>query len=499
MREVSPNPFCTPDPASYFKSLFQNILPASPCFSIFCPCPAMPWNRKSFGLNILEERDIKKLRYLPSPQNPGGRSPAAPNARSSARPAFTIVPSSNSLPISVTPCGTRRGGEKVGSGWLGSGAQSLRAFPTSTNPARSTSAGCPVKLVMVNISSRSEGTSSRSTSENSRAISSATLRRNRPACTKSTAERNRACRKIFGHASGTCALSSLSPPLSVSSSKAAAPSANKIRLSESYGQSGIDTSTGTIPTLRTTSTAARSTAVAGFSFIHLEKCPTRKPATLAPASKSSRLGTLARSPASGPEIACSTSIASSTLRVIGPSLSSDQHSVIAPVRATRPKVGRSPVVPHRIDGLTMLPSVSLPIAKPTNAAAVAAPGPALDPDDASSSSHGFIVCPPNQISFSASAPKLSLATSTAPAACSRFTTAASSVGTRLRNGSAPYVVAMPAVSSKSLPPQGMPCSGPRYFPAVISSSACFACFSANSRVSVITQCSLGSNSSSRFR
>jgi hypothetical protein len=43
----------------------------------------------------------------------------------------------------------------------------------------------------------------------------------------------------------------------------------------------------------------------------------------------------------GPVIACSTSIASSTLRVIGPSLSSDQQSVIAPVRGTRPNVGRS--------------------------------------------------------------------------------------------------------------------------------------------------------------
>src|SRR5580704_15088056 len=36
------------------------------------------------------------------------------------------------------------------------------------------------------------------------------------------------------------------------------------------------------------------------------------------------------------EIACSTSIASSTERVIGPSLSSDQQSVMAPVRGTRP-------------------------------------------------------------------------------------------------------------------------------------------------------------------
>ena len=56
----------------------------------------------------------------------------------------------------------------------------------------------------------------------------------------------------------------------------------------------------------------------------------------------------------------------------------------------------------------MLPPVSLPMAKPTNPAAVAAPGPALEPDDPSSSNHGFMVWPPNQMSFSASAPKTQL-------------------------------------------------------------------------------------------
>src|ERR1700746_429494 len=146
------------------------------------------------------------------------------------------------------------------------------------------------------------------------------------------------------------------------------------------------------------------------------------------------------SPASGPVIACNTSIASSTDRVIGPSLSSDQHNVIAPVRATRPKVGRNPVTPHRIAGATMLPPVSLPIEKATSPAAVAAPGPALDPDAPSSSSHGFIVWPPNQMSLSARAPRLSFAISTAPAAFSRCTTAESAAGTRFLNGSAPYVV-----------------------------------------------------------
>src|SRR6478735_8787850 len=134
------------------------------------------------------------------------------------------------------------------------------------------------------------------------------------------------------------------------------------------------------------------------------------------------------------------------LRVIGPSLSSDQHNVIAPVRGTRPKVGRRPVTPQRMLGLTMLPPVSLPTENPTRPAAVAAPGPALEPDAPSSSSHGFTVWPPNHISLRASAPRLSFATRTAPASLSRLTTAASAVGMRLRNGSAPYVVGMPAVS-----------------------------------------------------
>src|SRR5436305_7753242 len=115
---------------------------------------------------------------------------------------------------------------------------------------------------------------------------------------------------------------------------------------------------------------------------------------------------------------------------MGPSLSSDQQSVIAPVRDTRPKVGRRPVIPQRMLGLTMLPPGSLPIEKPTRPAAVAAPGPALDPEEPSSSSQGFIVCPPNQTSFNASAPKLNFASNTAPAWSRRRTTAASVVGVR---------------------------------------------------------------------
>ncbi len=106
----------------------------------------------------------------------------------------------------------------------------------------------------------------------------------------------------------------------------------------------------------------------------------RTPFTAALASKSKWLWTLPTSPGSAPEIACSTSIVSSTLRAIGPSLSIDQHTAMAPVRGTRPNVGRNPVSPQRIVGPTMLPSVSLPIENATSPAAVAAPGPELEPD-----------------------------------------------------------------------------------------------------------------------
>jgi hypothetical protein len=60
-------------------------------------------------------------------------------------------------------------------------------------------------------------------------------------------------------------------------------------------------------------------------------------------------------------------------------LSIDQLKAIAPVRGTRPKVGRSPVTPQRVLGEEIDPSVSEPIAKPTAPAAVAEAEPADDP------------------------------------------------------------------------------------------------------------------------
>ena len=176
---------------------------------------------------------------------------------------------------------------------------------------------------------------------------------------------------------------------------------------------------------------------------------------------------------------------------MGPSLSSDQQSAMAPLRGTRPNVGRRPLTPQRVDGETMLPSVSEPSANPTRPAAVAEPGPADEPDEPSSRFHGFLVCPPNQTSLSASAPRLSLAASTAPASASRLTTVASADGTRWRKGSAPHVVGMPAVSTRSLAPHGTPCSGPRYLPRAISASARRAAASACSRTMVMLHRSFG--------
>ena len=93
-----------------------------------------------------------------------------------------------------------------------------------------------------------------------------------------------------------------------------------------------------------------------------------------------------------------TSTVSSTVRQIGPILSSDQQSAIAPLLDTRPNVGRRPVVPHRWLGEVIDPSVSVPIENPTSPAAVADAEPALEPLAPSAMFQGFRVTPPNQIS-----------------------------------------------------------------------------------------------------
>src|SRR4051812_28647960 len=114
-------------------------------------------------------------------------------------------------------------------------------------------------------------------------------------------------------------------------------------------------------------------------------------------------------------MAWSTNAQSSTERQMGPSLSMLQESAMAPVRGTRPKVGRRPVTPHRVTGEEMEPRVSEPIAKATQPADVAEDEPADDPEDPCDSLHGLRVRSPNHRSPCAKAPRENLAMRTAPA------------------------------------------------------------------------------------
>ena len=146
--------------------------------------------------------------------------------------------------------------------------------------------------------------------------------------------------------------------------------------------------------------------------------PTLSAVGSAPASQPKGGSWTARSRPSAPRIASNTSAQSSALRHIGPILSIVHESAIAPARLTRPKVGRWPVAPFRVEGEMIEPRVSVPIENPTRPAAVAEPGPADEPLDPCSVFQGFRVRPPNQRSPCARAPMVSLATSTAPASVS---------------------------------------------------------------------------------
>src|SRR3954470_10533697 len=97
-------------------------------------------------------------------------------------------------------------------------------------------------------------------------------------------------------------------------------------------------------------------------------------------------------------MAAKTSAASSALRQRGPSLSVVQDSAIAPVRGTRPNVGRNPLKPQVRAGDVIEPFVSDPIAKPTQPAAVAEAGPADEPLAPVAGFHGLRVRSPYQMS-----------------------------------------------------------------------------------------------------
>src|SRR5690606_9652191 len=127
-------------------------------------------------------------------------------------------------------------------------------------------------------------------------------------------------------------------------------------------------------------------------------------------------------------------------------------SAMAPCLLTRPKLGRRPVVPHTVDGETMDPRVSEPMANGRAPAATAAALPADEPLEPPRVSQGLRVMPPYHTSPQARAPSDSLAMSTAPAASSCSMTEASMSNCWSLNGFAPQVVGYPRTASRSLAP-----------------------------------------------
>jgi hypothetical protein len=67
------------------------------------------------------------------------------------------------------------------------------------------------------------------------------------------------------------------------------------------------------------------------------------------------------------------------VRAIGPAVSCVKEIGIIPERLTAPTVGLIPTMPQMLEGQTMDPSVSVPMAAAHRLAAAAAPDPELDP------------------------------------------------------------------------------------------------------------------------
>src|SRR6185503_10301601 len=162
-----------------------------------------------------------------------------------------------------------------------------------------------------------------------------------------------------------------------------------------------------------------------------------------------------------------------------------------PYRLTRPNVGRSALHPHVVAGDTIDPDVSVPMPNATQPAAVADAGPADDPLELCDVFHGFFVPPPNQLPPCANCPVDSFAMSTAPALRKRTTTSESASMTRFSKSLAPHVVGVPLTAKRSFTPHGMPCSGPRYFPALSSASIAAASARPCSSMIVTAQSSVG--------
>src|SRR6266480_1218769 len=161
---------------------------------------------------------------------------------------------------------------------------------------------------------------------------------------------------------------------------------------------------------------------------------------------------------------------------------------MTPDRLTRPSVGLIPTMPQHVDGETIEPSVSVPIATAQRLAATATPEPELDPDGVRSRAYGLRHCPPRPLQpldewverKFAHSERFALPSSTAPPARSRSTRKASRGGVTPESASDPAVLCIRSrVATLSFTSTGMPCSGPRGPLALRSASSAAACVSAS--------------------
>src|SRR5262245_28353492 len=126
-----------------------------------------------------------------------------------------------------------------------------------------------------------------------------------------------------------------------------------------------------------------------------------------------------------------TRAASATVRVIGP-MCDTLHTVLVGYVGIRPYEGLCPKIPANEAGMRIEPPPSVPMAIGARPAATAAEAPPLDPPGVRSGRHGFCVAPKSMLWVAPSQPNvgvLVLPTMMAPAALSRATIGASSVGT----------------------------------------------------------------------
>src|SRR5438132_8794311 len=86
--------------------------------------------------------------------------------------------------------------------------------------------------------------------------------------------------------------------------------------------------------------------------------------------------------------------ASATVRACGPTVSWLCEIGTTPDRLVRPTVGLMPTTPHALDGHTIEPSVSVPIATEQRLAETAAAEPELEPHGLRSSTYGLRHWPP---------------------------------------------------------------------------------------------------------